>query len=594
MPRQSSLPTWDLRDLYKSDKDPKIEKDLDAVERRVKRFAATYRNAFKPTVRSKTTLAAIREYERLLQDFVKPEVYAYLRFTTDSADQAVGAFLQKIKTRTVAISQDLLFFELALGKLTDAKLKQLIRDPQLESYRHYLELQLKAKAHRLSEPEEKILNDKNLTGHSAFVRLYDEELGTKKFTFKNGKKPETKTEEEMLHLLRVADRKVRKQAAADFTQGLQEESRRLTYVTNTLLQDKRIDDRYRKFASPEAARHLDNETTQEIVDAMTKAVIENYHVVHDYYRFKSKVTKTKPLYDYDRYAPLPSSSTTYSFDEAKKIVLDAYARFSPKLAAEVKTFFDNGWIDAQPKHGKRGGAYCMFVTPDLHPYVFVNFQGGANDVMTLAHELGHAAHASLARKQTYLNFNMPLTVAETASVFGEMLVFDALRNQLTGKDRFALVMQKIESIFATVHRQTSMYLFEKDLHAASATKGELSTADINAIWRKRQVEMFGSSVTLTPNYDIWWSYVSHFVHSPFYVYAYAFGELLTLSLFAQYKKQGSALADKYLTMLSSGGSVTPQELVKPFGFNLSDPAFWRDGIKLIAEFIDDAKRSYKA
>jgi oligoendopeptidase F len=593
MPRTTTLPTWDLRDLFTSDTDPNVDKTLADLERRAKRFSKTYRAIFKPSLAAKTLLRTIRDYENILQDLTKPEVFAYLRFTTDSTDQKVGAFFQKIKTRTVAIGQDLLFFELGIASLPDKTLNKLVKDKQLKPYRHYLDLQIKLKEHRLSEPEEKILNDMSLTGHSAFVRLYDEELGAKKFISRQQKKEQVKTEEEMLHMLHAPERAIRKQAAKDFTLGLQEESRRLTYITNTLLQDKRTTDRYRRFSTPEAARHLDNEITQDVVDAMTKAVTERYRSVHDYYRFKAQVMKLKPLYDYDRYAPLPSAKATYSFDEAKHIILDAYTRFSPKLAEEVKTFFDNNWIDAAPKHGKRGGAYCMFVTPDLHPYVFMNFQGSANDVMTLAHELGHAAHASLARKQSYLNFSMPLTVAETASVFGEMLVFDALREQLTGQDRFALIMQKVESIFATVHRQTSMYLFEKDLHAASTKRGELSTSDINAIWRKRQVEMFGTSVTLTSDYDIWWSYVSHFVHSPFYVYAYAFGELLTLSLFAQYKKDGPAMAEKYLTMLQNGGSITPQEMVAPFGFDLSDPNFWRGGMKLIEELIKDAKRSYK-
>jgi oligoendopeptidase F len=276
--------------------------------------------------------------------------------------------------------------------------------------------------------------------------------------------------------------------------------------------------------------------------------------------------------------------------QAKTIILDAFTRFSPRFAKLAQAFFDNGWIDAPQTPGKRGGAFCMFVTPDLHPYVFVNYSGNVKQVLTLAHELGHGVHASLARKQNLLHFDMPLTLAETASVFAEMITFDAMKATLTDpQERLTLLMQKIEEVFATVFRQTTMYRFEQDLHATSRTQGELTSEQISSLWRKHQTNMFGTSVTLTKDYDVWWSYISHFIHTPFYVYAYAFGELLTLSLFAEYKKRGATMVEDYLTFLEAGGSKGPDELLKPFGINLRDKAFWQGGIKLIEELVKEAK-----
>lgn len=589
-----NLPSWNLTDLFKGIDDPAIDALLDGVSRRAQDFRDRYCGKV-ATLRSKDLRGAIRAYEAILQDAAKPETYAHLVFAADSKTPAHGAFLQRMKTRSVEISQQLLFFELELASMDETALRRHLRNPQLKPYRHYLQLQLAWKPHRLSEPEEKILNDKALTGRSAFVRLFDEELSQKEFRFSFGGKTSVKSEAQMLDLLHSSKRNERKAAAATFTRGLREELRRLTFVTNTLLQDKRTDDRYRKFSSPEEARHLDNETTQAAVDALTKAVVKRYGTVRDFYRFKRLVMGVDRLYDYDRYAPVASSAAHVPYEDAKRIVLTAYRSFSPKMANVAKGFFDNGWIDAAPKLGKRGGAFCMFVTPDLHPYVFVNYGGRVNDVMTLAHELGHAVHASLARKQSFLNFYMPLTVAETASVFGEMLVFDHLRRTIPDdRERFALVVHKIESIFATVFRQIAMYAFEGDLHAASAERGELSSDDISKLWRKRQTELFGGSVTLTSDYDVWWSYISHFIHSPFYVYAYAFGELLTLALFARYRRRGKRMAKAYEELLAAGGSKTPVELVRALGIDIADPSFWDEGLSLVDDLVAEAKALHRS
>ncbi|MBP9864582.1 M3 family oligoendopeptidase [Patescibacteria group bacterium] len=587
-----SLPSWNLSDLFKGTTDPKIDQLIKTQSKKADVFAKTYRGKI-AKLTPKRLAEALATYESILQQTCKPEQFAYLLFSADMKHPEHGPLLQKTEKAGLEIFQKLVFLEVELAQMSDAQLKTLERAQALRPYQHFLEEQRINKKHRLSEAEERIMNDKSLTGRSAFVRLFDEELANKAFQFPEGTKMGMKTESGLLDLLHSPKREERKEAAKWFTKGLREELHRLTFVTNTLLQDKQTDDRYRKFPTPEAKRHVDNEITQEMVDAMTAAVTKSYHLVQDFYEFKRRVLGVKTVYDYDRYAPVAESSATYSYDDAQKIVLDAFKKFDPRMAKIAGTFFEKHWIDAKPQLGKRGGAYCMFVTPDLHPYVFMNYTGRLTDVKTLAHELGHAVHASLARKQTFLNFDMPLTVAETASVFGEMLVFDQLRETITDRtEKFALYMEKIESIFATVHRQTSMYLFERDLHAASREQGELSSEAISALWRKRQLEMFGTSVTLTSDYDIWWSYISHFVHTPFYVYSYAFGELLTLALFNVYKERGNSMTKDYIDMLSKGGVVSPAELVKPFGINLSNPTFWEGGIRMIEELIEEAKKLY--
>ncbi len=586
----SSLPRWNLSDLYASITDPAIDRCLLTQERRAERFAKTYRGKIR-TRSAAQLLMALRAYESILQETWKPEIYATLVNTADSSPPTHGALLQKTKTRGLAIAQHLLFFELELMTLEEKTLRRLMGDSRLAPYRHYLEKQLSWKPHRLSETEEKILNDKSLTGRSAFVRLFDEEFAHKMFTLKQKGKTRRLTEEEVLDRLHHPRRAERKRAAAAFTLGLKEEARRVTFVMNTLLQDKHVDDRYRKFARPEESRHLENEIDQATVDAMTGAVTDAYGMVQDFYRFKRKRLRVPELFDYDRYAPITKTEQRYSFAEARELVLSSFHHFSPKFGELTQHFFDQRWIDAPPGIGKRGGAFCMFVTPDLHPYVFLNFTGNLKQVLTLAHELGHGVHASLARKQTLLHFDMPLTLAETASVFAEMIVFDALRQQIQDpQERFALYVHKIESVFATVFRQVSMYKFEQDLHAAARVEGELPQEKISQLWRARQHEMFGRSVTLTPDYDLWWMYISHFVHTPFYVYAYAFGELLTLSLFAEYKKRGPAFVERYLAFLTAGGSQSPDELLRSFGINLRDRKFWEGGLALIQELVEEAKR----
>lgn len=587
-------PSWDLSDLYINPSDPAIQETWDTQHRRADAFASSARGKITATLKPSELLEMIQLYESIIEQASKPEIYAHLLVAAENTP-AHSAFEQKMRQAGLELSQKLLFFEIELSKIDADTLTKWSEHRDLRNYAHYLKRVADYRPHRLSENEERIINDYTLCGGSAFVRLFDEELAYKTFSLKQGNKTKQLNTEEVLHGLHSAKRSERKTAAAALTKGLKEEARRITFIANALFQQKKTNDRYYRFASPEESRHLSNETTQPVVDAMSQTVAKRTDIVQDFYRFKKKVLGLEELYDYDRYAPVGGRSTNeIPFSEAKDIVLNAYRRFSPEFADIAQLFFDEGWIDAAIRPNKRGGAFCMFVTTDTHPYVLLNYKGSLKDVMTLAHELGHAVHAYVAREQTYLNFDMPLTFAETASVFGEMLVFDDLRQRIQDKkELFSIYMQKIEEIFATVFRQNAMYRFEQDLHGHFREKGELSTEEISQYWLKRQKEMFGSSVKMTDDYRIWWSYISHFFHSPFYVYAYTFGEILTLSLFAQYKVQGEKMVKEYFNLLRAGGSKTPAGFLEPFDLSLEDVRFWEGGLDTIEQLVKEAKALYK-
>lgn len=587
-------PSWDLSDLYTNISDPAIQETWNREQLRADQFSEKYRGKVTNDLPPATLLPLIQEYESILEQAAKPEIYAHLLVNAENTPTN-SAFEQKMRQAGIELSQKLLFFELELSKVDADILTRWSEHRTLKNYAHYLKRIADYRPHRLNEAEEKIISDFSLCGGAAFVRLFDEELAYKTFQLKqNGKIKEVNTEE-TLHGLHSAKRGERKTAAAALTKGLNEEARRITFIANALFLQKKTTDKYYRFSSPEESRHVSNETTQAIVDAMSQTVAKRTDIVQDFYRFKKKVLGLETLYDYDRYAPIAGKSTTeIPFSEAQEIVLNAYRRFSPEFAEIAQLFFEEGWIDAAIRPNKRGGAFCMFVTTDTHPYVLLNYKGSLKDVMTLAHELGHAVHAYLAREQTYLNFDMPLTFAETASVFGEMLVFDDLRQRITNKkELFAIYLQKIEEIFATVFRQNAMYRFEQDLHQTYREKGELTTDEISGFWLTHQRAMFGSSVKMTDDYKIWWSYISHFFHSPFYVYAYTFGEILTLSLFAQYKERGTKMVKEYFNLLRAGGSKTPEGFLEPFELSLEDPNFWESGLNTIEELVREAKALYK-
>lgn len=592
---RSSLPAWDLTDLYRGVDDPRIERDLKRAERDAQAFAKRYRGKLaKLAQRPRRMLAALQEFERVRQQLALPYVFAELRFSEVSTDPARGAFLQRMQARVTQIGQQLLFFELELLALPAAALRALARAPQLEGYGYYLSRLAAYRRHRLGEEQERLLHDLHLTGRDAFVRLFSEEHSAKKFVLTRGARREELSETELLRRLHDPSRATRRAAADALSKGLAADSRRMSMVYNTLVLDKATEDRYRQFATPEAARHLENGITQEMVDAMVSVVVEHYPLVQRFYRFKRRVMGVDELFDYDRYAPVRARERRYSYEQAKQMVLEAFERFSPEYASVAERFFSRNWIDFAKRQGKRGGAYCHPVTPTVHPYVFMNFNGTLQEVFTLAHELGHAIHFYLMREQSYLNYDTPLTVAETASVFAEMLLFDHLRQQLTDPgDLFALYVKKIEDTFATCFRQISMYRFEQRVHQSVRASGELLPEQFNELWRASQQEMFGRAVTLREGYHYWWSYIPHFIHTPFYVYAYAFGELLTLSLFARYQQRGEAFVPRYLAMLAKGGSEAPSALMAPLGINLRSPGFWREGVALIESMVEEAQRLYR-
>jgi oligoendopeptidase F len=580
------LPSWDLSDLYSSQKDPLIFKHLTAALASAKRFAKKYRRTL-PTQPQKIA-SIFRELEKIELLAAKPIIYANLLFAESATPADRGAFVQRVKTCYSEVRKELTFFDLQLLALPDATLKKLLRSPELASFKHYMQILFESKKHRLPEDCEKIITDKDLTGNSAWVRYFDELFARKKFLYAEGKKTVELTETEILSKLYSPSASVRKAAHAGLSKGLIDDASRLTYATNVLLQDKAISDRLRNFDAPESSRHLANEISAKTVETMCRAVEKFYPTVQHFYRYKAKLLKTKRLHDYDRYAPVTTTQRLYSYAEAKTLVLDAFDAFSPAYGAIAREFFNKRWIDFAEREGKRGGAFCSFVTPDLHPYVFMNYHGTIREVFTLAHELGHAIHAYLMAGQNYFNFDTPLTIAETASVFAEMLLFEHIKQKTTDpRERRDLIIGKLESVFATVFRQVSMYRFEQDIHQHYRAHGELCTDTINSYWRARQEAMFKDALTLTPEYDFWWSYIPHFIHTPFYVYAYAFGELLTLALYAMYKDEQDAFIPKYLELLAAGGSKTPNELLKPMKINLEDPKFWKGGLRMIDDMVQE-------
>ncbi len=402
----------------------------------------------------------------------------------------------------------------------------------------------------------------------------------------------TLSEPEVLALLKESNRELRKSAAESLTRGLLEHGRLLTFIFNTLVYDKSIDDRLRRYDHPEQARNLSNELDSNIVETVISTCVEGYPLVERYYNVKKEALGYDKLYHYDRYAPLFESKGSYSFDQAKDIVLESFGKFSSEMRDAADEFFKNNWIDAAPRKAKRGGAFCMSVTPDTHPYVLMSYLNRMDDISTLSHELGHGVHASLSRAQTLVNFSSTLPVAELASTFGEMLVFENLVSKSDIEDKLALYAEKIEEIFATIFRQAAMYRFEQELHRGRRELGELTSEQIGEMWQHNIQAMFGESVELGEEHANWWMYVSHFTSSPFYVYAYSFGELLVMALYSMYKRDGDAFVPKYLDTLRAGGSCSPEELLGRVGIDIRDPKFWRGGMKVVEGLVDDFEKLY--
>jgi oligoendopeptidase F len=591
---QSPKVHWNLGDLYSGMDDKRIEAALAEQKTRAEAFAAKYRGKINAKDLSTQTLfSAIADYESIAQESGKPANFAGLLFATSSNDPKVGAFMQKMQEKGTELNVILMFFELELLAADEAIISRLLQDSKLAKYKHYITTARAFRDHQLSEAEEKIIEELANTGGRAFSRLFSEITSNAKFKVEKADGAiEELTQSEVLARAKDADRDVRRRAAEGFTKGLRENNRVLTFIFNTLLQNKATQDRLRKYKTPQQSRHLSNELDDQTVETVVDAVEKNAEMVARYYRIKREILGIPELMHYDRYAPLFKAEEKIGWDDARGIVLDAFGECSATLRERASEFFSGNWIDAEVRSGKRGGAFCSYITPDLHPYVMVNYLGKLDDVMTLAHELGHGVHASLSRGESYFNFHGTLPLAELASTFGEMLVFEKLQQRAVLKDRLALYADKIEGAFATIFRQAVMYRFEQDIHGHRRDKGELTPEQFGEYWQKRIQFMFGDSVTLGDDHKLFWSYIPHFIGSPFYVYAYSFGELLVMALFEQYKQKGAAFAGEYVSLLRKGGSQSPQELMHSVGIDIKDPTFWQGGLNVLGKMVGEFEKIY--
>lgn len=576
---------WDLSDLYAGIDDPVIEQDIKQLDSRVNAFAETHRGKL-ASYDEEELYETIQEYEAIVEDATRIGAFVNLLWTTDTGNPQYGAMLQRITEWSSRLEQQLVFFDLEWVNAPEEYAQNVIAHPVLERYHHWLESSRRYQPHRLTEPEEKILAEKSVTGRNAWVRFFSEVMGNSRYSFEG----EELTQAAILAKLYAPDRDVRQKAAQVVTDTLREKLPILTYVFNTLAADKASDDRLRHYPSWIASRNLSNEVSDNVVEALVEAVTSRYDIVARYYNLKRELLGFDKLYDYDRYAPLPAAEGDYKWKQAQEMVLSAYGKFHPQMAEIAEKFFGHSWIDAAPRPGKRGGAYSAYTVPSAHPYVFLNYTGNARDVMTLAHELGHGVHQYLAREQGMLQQPTPLTTAEMASTFGEMLVFtDFMAQEDDPNIQLAMLAHKIEDTFATVFRQISMNRFEHGMHTARREEGELSSERLSKIWMESQQAMFLDSVELTENYAIWWSYIPHFLHTPGYVYAYSFGELLVMALFARYRQEGSSFAPRYIEVLRAGGSDWPEKILAPMGVDLTDPMFWREGVREIEAMIERAE-----
>jgi oligoendopeptidase F len=577
---------WDLTDLFASPTDPKLESALaDALER-----AKNFETKYKGKVASLAPPDFARMMAQLEEDqdlAVRPEIYAYLRHSQNTHDPAAGRLLARVREAAAERGSHGVFFDLELAQLTDEHAAELFANLESARYRHHVEEARKFRPHQLSEPEERVLTDYSPVGNGAWVRLFEELTASIRLEL-DGREIGL---EQALTQLREPDREARRRASVAITGALKQDLRTRSYVLNVILQEKAIDDRMRHFPTWISSRNLANETSDEAVQALVEAVTGRYETCVRYYRVKRRLLGVGDLHEWDRYAPVAGASRDLTWDQSKELVLGSYQRFSPKVGKLVEEFFANGWIDAPVAPGKAGGAYCMPVTPRHHPYVMLNFTGKLRDALVMAHELGHGLHDRLASKQNIFDYHPPLTLAETASVFGEALTFDRIMaEEKDPKIRLGLLCNQCEDAFSTVFRQVAFNRFEDAIHGARRSEGELAPDEMGEIFQEKLQAMFGDALTLTDEHKVWWSYVGHFVHTPGYVYAYAFGNLLALSVYHRYLERGPSFVDDYLDFLAAGGSTRPDELVKRIGMDITDPAFWDAGLNILDGMVAEVER----
>jgi oligoendopeptidase F len=587
--KTGKLPEWNLADLYAGIDAPEVGHDLARMDAECVAFETDYKGKLaEHTAREdggKWLAEAVRRYEAIDDLAGRLGSYAGLVHAGDSVDPAISKFYGDVSERLTAASTHLLFFALELNRIDDTVIEHAMRAPELGHYRPWIEDLRKDKPYQLEDRVEQLFHEKSQTGYSAFNRLFDQTISSLRFKVAS----KELAIEPTLNLLQDRDGAKRKASAEALAKTFKANERTFALITNTLAKDKDISDRWRGFADVADSRHLNNRVEREVVDALVASVRAAYpKLSHRYYRLKAGWFKKKKLAHWDRNAPLPFAATgTIAWPEAQNMVLTAYRGFSPRMADIAERFFTDRWIDAPVRPGKAPGAFSHPTTPSAHPYVLMNYQGKPRDVMTLAHELGHGVHQVLAAKNGALMAPTPLTLAETASVFGEMLTFKRLLSQTkNAKQRQALLAGKVEDMINTVVRQIAFYSFERMIHT-ERKNGELTAERIGQIWLSVQGESLGPAIEIKPGYENFWMYIPHFIHSPFYVYAYAFGDCLVNSLYAVYEHAAEGFAERYLAMLAAGGTKHYSELLQPFGLDAKDPKFWDGGLSVISGMIDE-------
>ncbi len=576
---------WDLTDLYEGPDDPRLDEDVADAERSAAAFRERYHGQV-AALDAPGLAEAVEERERIESAIDRPLTYAHLNFATNMGDPARGALVARLQEKAAALETQLLFFALEWAAVDDGAAEALLESTELEHWSHFLHGLRRYRPFLLSEPEERILTEKTVSGSSAWARFYEELLGALRVELDG----EEVSLESAMALLYSADRDVRSGAAEAVSAALEPGLRTRTYALNTILLDKSIDDRLRGYGSWISSRNLANETTDDAVQALVDATTSRYDVPQRYYRLKARLLGLDRLAHYDRMAPVAESAAKLTWDEARAVVVGAYADFSGEAGEVVDGFFARSWIDGPIRENKRTGAFCATTVPGVHPYVLMNYTGDRRSVLTLAHELGHGLHGVMAQPLGLFNASTPLTTAETASVFGEALTFKRL---LAAEDdprrKLDLLTGRIEDAIATVFRQIAMNRFEHAIHTERRGEGELSTDRFAELWLECQTRLFADSVD-TAGYANWWSYVNHFAGVPGYVYAYAYGYLFALSIFRAYEREGDALVEPYLELLRAGGSKSPEELGRIVGLDLADPAIWASGIDALADELDEAER----
>ncbi|MCI5968702.1 M3 family oligoendopeptidase [Helicobacter sp.] len=573
---------WNLKHLFNNKES--LHKAMQSAITKAQDFETKYKGNLN-ALNAESFYQSLKEYEALCEELSRIMTYAFLCFASDTKE---GAFYAECEMEVNKAQGSLLFFDLEFNALERVKQQEFIESAK--GYAYYLELLQKHAKHQLSLKEEKVLLKTQPVGVDSFKRLFDEHLSNLRFSITLQNEIKEVSEEEVLSLLYDKDREVRKMAQESLSKTLAQNLPLLTYIYNVVRKDLKITAELRGYESLEQSRHISNQTTQKSVDMMVETINQNVGIVEEYYTLKAQLLGYDCLYDYDRYAPIANDEADFSYAESKAVVLEAFAEFSPKFYAIAKRAFSEGWIDSHPRENKRGGAFSHSAVPSVHPYLMLNHTNRRRDAFTMAHELGHTIHQYLSYSVGYLNADTPLTTAETASVFAEMLLFEKMQKNLNNKEKIALYAGKLEDVFATLFRQNVFTNFERLVHKK---EGELSTETLNVLWQEENQRMFGRSVVLTENYKLWWSYIPHFIHTPFYCYAYSYGQLLVFALFGVYRKQREDFVAKYEKFLSLGGSKTPKELVGIFDLDIESSDFWEIGMQEVRILLEGLKEILK-